>query len=269
MEKEQYSLAPLMEILEQLLGENGCPWDKQQTHSSLRPYLLEESYEVVEAIEENDMHKLCEELGDLLLQIAFHAQLAQQRGDFTLNDVINTVTEKIIRRHPHVFGNIKVKDSEEVLVNWQQIKEREKESNGQDSILAGIPRQLPALMGAVKLQGRAARVGFDWDSITGAWEKVEEEMGEVWQAIAKDCPAAVEAEIGDLLFAVVNVARFLQVDPETALLRTNNKFKQRFYHIEREARERGKKLEEMTLQEMDKIWEKAKTNGKVCENNQE
>lgn len=264
-----YPLDPLVAVMERLLGEGGCPWDREQDHLSLRQYLIEECYEVIEAIEENNMHKLCEELGDLLLQIVFHSCLAQERGDFTIGDVVAGVTAKMIRRHPHVFGNVAVRDSDEVLVNWQQIKERERGGRGEESILAGIPRQLPSLMRAKKLQARAARVGFDWEDVAGAWEKVEEELQELKEAGQRGDPGAIEEEIGDLLFAIVNVARFLSVEPETALTRTNNKFVKRFHYIEEEARRAGRDLKDMTLAEMDSLWNKAKNNGKLCEKDQE
>ncbi|MGI6143364.1 MAG: nucleoside triphosphate pyrophosphohydrolase [bacterium] len=264
----RYPLDPLVDVMESLLGEGGCPWDREQDHLSLRRYLLEECYEVIEAIEENNMHKLCEELGDLLLQIVFHACLAQAQRDFSLKDVVAGVTAKMIRRHPHVFGDVVVQDSEEVLVNWQQIKERERGAGQGESILAGIPRQLPALLRAQKLQARAAQVGFDWADVTGAWEKVEEELQEVKEAGREGNPGAMEEEIGDLLFAIVNVARFLAVEPETALTRTNNKFIKRFHYIEAQARRAERNLKEMTLAEMDNLWNKAKNNGKLCEKHQ-
>lgn len=260
----RYPLDPLVRVMAALRGEKGCPWDKQQTHRSLRQYLLEECYEVLEAIEENDMHKLCEELGDLLLQIVFHAHLANERGDFSLNDVVAKITEKMIRRHPHVFGDLSVRDSEEVLLNWQRIKQRERGDEEKQSILDGIPRHLPALLRAQKIQARAARVGFDWETIEGAWEKVEEELAELKQAYRGEDAGALEEEIGDLLFAIVNIARFLGVEPELALTRTNDKFVSRFRYIEETAREAGRELQDMTLVEMDGLWEEAKNNGRLC-----
>ena len=265
-EGSSYPLDPLVKVMAGLLGAGGCPWDREQTHLSLRRYLLEECYEVIEAIEEGDMHKLCEELGDLLLQIVFHASLAQARGDFSLGDVVEGITAKMIRRHPHVFGKGRVRDTAEVQVNWEQIKKEEKGEQGRSaSVLAGVPKQLPALMRALKLQDKAARVGFDWDNVTGALAKVEEEIAELKEAGRAGEPAAMEEELGDLLFAIVNVARFLAVEPETALARTNAKFCRRFHYIEKAARRRGQKIEEMDLTEMDILWNQAKENGKLCE----
>lgn len=266
VEGSSYPLDPLVEVMEGLLGEDGCPWDREQTHLTLRRYLLEECYEVIEALEEGDMHKLCEELGDLLLQIVFHAVLAQARGDFSLMEVVEGITAKMIRRHPHVFGDVRVRDGAEVQANWEQIKEREKgKGDRKKTLLAGVPKQLPALMRALKLQEKAARVGFDWDSTAGAYAKVEEELVELKEAHGAGDPEAVEEEIGDLLFAIVNVARFLAIDPETALGRTNTKFCRRFRYIEGVARRRGRKIEDMTLAEMDNLWNQAKENGKLCE----
>ncbi|NLJ33218.1 MAG: nucleoside triphosphate pyrophosphohydrolase [Firmicutes bacterium] len=265
VEGSTYPLDPLVRVMEGLLAEDGCPWDREQTHLSLRRYLLEESYEVIEAIEEGDMHKLCEELGDLLLQIVFHAALAQARGEFSLTEVVEGITAKMIRRHPHVFAAARVKDSAQVQVNWEEIKGQERGRKEGDTVLAGIPVQLPALMRALKLQEKAARVGFDWDSAQGAFAKVEEELLELKEAADREDAAAVEEELGDLLFAVVNVARFLLVEPETALTRTNAKFTRRFRYIEGVARQEGRDLKDLTLAEMDKLWEQAKENGKLCE----
>ena len=209
---------PLVDVMASLRGPEGCPWDKEQTHTSLRRYLIEECYEVIEAIDENDMHKLVEELGDLLLQVVFHARLAEEAHAFDMNDVIEGVTAKMIRRHPHVFGQTKVRDSAEVLVNWAAIKKQEKELGGQDNgVLAGVPKGIPALLRSYKIQGRAAQVGFDWPSVDGAWEKVFEEAEELKSAVASGDRQAMTDELGDLLFAVVNVARFLQIEPELAL----------------------------------------------------
>ena len=265
VEGSSYPLDPLVEVMERLLGEDGCPWDREQTHLTLRRYLLEECYEVIEAIEEEDMHKLCEELGDLLLQIVFHAALAQGRGDFSLREVVEGITAKMIRRHPHVFGEEEVRDGAQVQVNWEQIKKREKGGEDrEDTVLAGVPQQMPALMRALKLQEKAARVGFDWDSAAGALAKVEEEIAELKEADRVGELVAVEEEVGDLLFAIVNLARFLAIEPETALARTNTKFCRRFRHIEEVARRKGRKIEDMTLAEMDNLWDQAKENGKLC-----
>lgn len=255
----RYPLDPLVEVMAALRGPHGCPWDKEQTHALLRRYLIEECYEVIEAIDENDMHKLREELGDLLLQVVFHARLAEEAGHFNINDVIHEIVAKMIRRHPHVFGETRVKDSAEVLANWQEIKRQEKEEAGETpTAIGGVPRALPALLRAYKVQGRAARVGFDWPNVEGAWEKVREEMEELKAAAAAGDKTAVAEELGDLLFAVVNVARFLKVEPELALATTTRKFEERFSFIEQSAAAMGRPLNDLTLDEMDALWEKAK-----------
>lgn len=255
--KSHYPLDPLVEVMRELLGENGCPWDKEQTHDSLKRYLIEECYEVIEAIEERNRYKLCSELGDLLLQIVFHAQLAENSGGFNINHVIQGITEKMIRRHPHVFGTIEVEDAQEVLVNWEEIKRQEKTSQGQETIM-DIPRGLPALYRAEKVQGRAAKVGFDWPDLQGPWEKLLEELEELKRAWEEKNEPAMEEEMGDVLFAAVNVARFLKVDPEEGLHKTVTKFVRRFQYMERKAKERGLDLKAMSLAEMDELWEEAK-----------
>jgi tetrapyrrole methylase family protein/MazG family protein len=252
-------LDPLVDVMASLRGPEGCPWDKEQTHTSLRRYLIEECYEVIEAIDENDMHKLVEELGDLLLQVVFHARLAEEAHAFDMNDVIEGVTAKMIRRHPHVFGQTKVRDSAEVLVNWAAIKKQEKELGGQDNgVLAGVPKGIPALLRSYKIQGRAAQVGFDWPSVDGAWEKVFEEAEELKSAVASGDRQAMTDELGDLLFAVVNVARFLQIEPELALAATTAKFEHRFQYIEEQAALKGYSVEDLSLEAMDTLWEQAK-----------
>lgn len=260
----RYPLDPLVNVMAALRGPGGCPWDKEQTHKLLRRYLIEECYEVIEAIDENDMHKLQEELGDLLLQVVFHARLAEEAGRFDINAVVSGIVEKMIRRHPHVFGEVKVGTSAEVLVNWQQIKRREKETAGEEpTALGGVPRALPALLRAYKIQERAARVGFDWPDAGGAWEKVGEEARELKAAAAGGDTAAVAEELGDLLFAVVNVARFLKVEPELALAATTRKFEERFAFIEQTAAVTGRSVEELSLAEMDDLWEQAKAMEKL------
>mgnify|MGYP000903918453 CR=1 FL=1 len=257
-------LDPLMRVMAALRSPKGCPWDKEQTHHTLRRYLIEECYEVIEAIDENNMHKLVEELGDLLLQVVFHARLAEETRSFDMNDVIAGVVAKMVRRHPHVFGHTKVKDSDEVLVNWAAIKKQEKEEHGEDlGVLGTVPIGLPALLRAYKIQGRAARVGFDWPNVEGAWEKVHEEAAELRVAAASGDHRAMEEELGDLLFAVVNVARFLSVEPELALAGTSAKFEERFHYIEQQATANGHCLEELSLEDMDTLWEQAKTQEKL------
>lgn len=253
-----FPLDPLVEVMSTLRADNGCPWDREQTHETLKKYLIEETYEVIEALDEGQMYKICEELGDLLLQIVFHAQIANENGYFDMNDVVQVITEKMLRRHPHVFGTTQVKNSDEVLINWDKIKAQEKGDDQPKPYLSSIPRALPALLRAQKIQTKAARVGFDWPDYSGALEKVREELTEVVQAIESQQPAAVAEELGDLVFAVVNLARLLDVDAEGALSGTTHKFIQRFGYIEQQALLAGKKMTDLTLEQMDLWWEEAK-----------
>ncbi|WP_031516473.1 nucleoside triphosphate pyrophosphohydrolase [Desulfofalx alkaliphila] len=253
-----YPLDPLVNVMATLRSDGGCPWDKEQTHQSLKPYLVEETYEVMEALDTADAHKICEELGDLLLQIVFHAQIAREKEQFNINDVVEAITEKMIRRHPHVFSDLSLRTSDEVLVNWDKIKEEERQGEGAKSLLDNIPKGLPALARAAKLQTRAARVGFDWPDYTGALEKVNEEILELCKAIEDKKKEEIASELGDLLFAVVNLGRLLDVDAEGALNGTNGKFVRRFQYIEEKARQGGKDLKNMTLEEMDYWWNSAK-----------
>lgn len=249
-----HPLDPLVKVMAQLRGSNGCPWDQEQTHRSLRPYMLEEAYEAVEAIDQGDADHLRDELGDVLLQVVFHSQLASERGDFSIDHVVQSITEKLVRRHPHVFGDTQVTGSADVVRNWDAIKLREKGRDQPESILEGVGKGLPALIRANKIQKKLAKVGFDWPEVSGALAKVREEVAELEAA----GPERAEEEIGDLLFAVVNVARFYGVEPENALINAIAKVSRRFLHIETEARSRDRKLEEMTLEEMDLLWEEAK-----------
>jgi len=250
----------LKEIMIRLRGPDGCPWDREQTHLSLRPYLIEEAYEVLEAIDGGAPEQLREELGDLLLQIVFHSQIARENGEFDVEDVIESLTEKLTRRHPHVFGDRKVRDSREVVERWERIKQQEADGkSGSDaSILAGIPRELPALLKAHRVQEKAARVGFDWDHIDQVFAKVEEELSEFRAAYRQRNREAVEDELGDVFFSLVNLARFLETNPENALRRTIDKFIARFQYVESQLRDRGLKPQEVGLKEMDRLWEKAK-----------
>jgi tetrapyrrole methylase family protein/MazG family protein len=248
----KYPLDELVEVMDRLLGPGGCPWDREQTHASLTRYLIEETYEVVEAIDENDMAQLKEELGDLLLQIVFHSALSERQGAFDLNQVTKTVTEKMINRHPHVFGTMQLDTSDDVLDKWEGFKKKE----GKRRVLEGIPKHLPALMRAEKMQAKAARVGFDWPVIDGAMDKLVEEVRELARAENQE---QVAEEMGDVLFAVVNIARFLGVDPEDALQKTNNKFAYRFGYVEQVLKDKGKRWEEVTLEQMDTIWDEAKS----------
>ncbi|MGI6092218.1 MAG: nucleoside triphosphate pyrophosphohydrolase [Veillonellaceae bacterium] len=254
---KQFTLDPLIDVMARLRAPDGCLWDIEQNHHSLRRYAVEEVYEVLEAIELENADKLCEELGDLLLQIVFHARVAEESGNFSMQDVVNTVTEKMIRRHPHVFGDISVRDAAEVIVNWEDIKKREK-GYDRKSVLDGVPKGLPSLMAAYKIQAKAAKVGFDWDNIDPVWGKIQEEILELKEAIQIGDSGAVESELGDVLFAVVNLARFLKAEPEVALTATNNKFRRRFTYIEQQIETKGLKWQQLTLSELDKLWNDAK-----------
>ncbi|ANS76375.1 MazG family protein [Paenibacillus yonginensis] len=257
------SFARLHEIVDILRSPGGCPWDQEQTHSSLRKNLIEEAYEVLETIDEDDPEHMQEELGDLLLQVMLHAQMEEEEGTFNVYDVIGTLNEKLIFRHPHVFGDRNAGNAAEALGNWEDMKAEEKRCKGlkpeESSALDGVPRGLPALMKAFKLQKKAAKVGFDWPDAAGALAKMEEELAELKQAIQQGDPAAeIELELGDVLFSVVNAARFIGADPEEALSRTNRKFVARFRYVEAKLREQGLSPEQSTLAEMDKLWEEAK-----------
>lgn len=242
-----------------------CPWDRAQTHETLKPYMVEEVYEALEAVDNRDYRKLCEELGDLLLHIIMHAEMARQEKKFTIKDVVETITSKMVRRHPHVFGGRKTKKLSVIWERWEEIKKAEA-GEGHRGILESVPQSLPALYRADKVQRRAARVGFDWDYVAGAWDKVHEEMDEIHDLIkVKSNPPRrikvknkVKEEIGDLLFAVVNVARKLDLDAEEALQNATSKFMRRFKKIEGFAREKGVKLSRLGIKKMDKIWEEAK-----------
>lgn len=251
------SLEAFQDVVARLRAPDGCPWDREQTHLSLRKYLLEETYEALAALDSENPQALREELGDLLLQILLHAQIAVEEGEFTMGEIIETIKTKIIRRHPHVFGDVKVSGVAGVLRNWQQLKEAERAANGEDikGMLDGVPKSLPALAQAQEIQDRAARVGFDWAEIEPVYAKVEEELAEVRSAQGAE---QLEKELGDLLFAVVNLARWYKVDGESALRITNEKFRKRFAYIERTAREQGKELTSMSLAEMDALWDQAK-----------
>ncbi len=252
----------VLEIMEILRGENGCNWDKKQTHESLLPYVIEETYEVVDALEKKDFDSLKEELGDLLFQIVFHSQLAKEAGKFEFIDILESLSQKLISRHPHVFGNPENLTSEEVLENWDKLKAKENLIKGVqlESILDGIPRSLPALAKAEKLQQKAAKVGFDWQRPEEIVEKIEEELEELKQELnnSKKNFQRVEEELGDLLFAVVNLSRFLKLSSELALRKANEKFELRFKKMEQEARQKGLQLHTLSLWEMEELWNKAK-----------
>lgn len=252
-----FSLEPLVGIMAVLRGKGGCPWDREQSHESIGRYMIEETYEVLDAVERQNMYSLCEELGDLLLQIVFHVQMAREKGHFDLNDVIKTVCDKMIYRHPHVFGREKVRDADEVLDNWEKLKYKEKKGKG-ESCLTGVPRNLPALLRADRVQEKAARVGFDWPDFRGALDKLDEELAELREVLPEQNPDRSREELGDLLFAVVNVARLLKIDAEEALRLTVDRFTRRFALVEEKCRLSERKPGEISLSEMDEWWEAAK-----------
>jgi tetrapyrrole methylase family protein/MazG family protein len=251
--KDLRKLDALVEIIARLRAPDGCPWDRQQTHKTLRGNLLSESYEVLEALDEGDASKLCEELGDLLLQIVLHAQIADDNGEFKIGDVIQNITEKIVHRHPHVFGSGKASDAEEVMHNWEAIKREEREEGA--SMLEGVPKNMPALGYAYEIQRRVARVGFDWEDIEGVIEKLVEEIQEIREAANQEEKAK---EYGDLLFTLANIIRREEVDPEAALREANQRFYKRFAYMEELCRKRGLSLDKMSFKEQNELWEEAK-----------
>lgn len=254
---KEFDITPLKEVMATLRAPGGCIWDMEQTHRSLRRYMIEEVYEVLEAIEQEDAALLCEELGDLLLQIVFHARIAEESGLFSMQDVIDGITAKLIRRHPHVFGDVSVRDAGEVVLNWEAIKKAEKKDS-RPSALDGVPAALPALLCADKLQQKAAGVGFDWDNIDPVWEKIKEELVELREAVAKKNAVEMENELGDVLFSVVNLARFLKLDSELALNKTSRKFSERFRFVENKVRASGLSWKDFSLPELDSFWNEAK-----------
>jgi MazG family protein len=241
-----------VEITKRLRKE--CPWDKEQTHASIRHSLIEETYEVVEAIDNNNMEELKKELGDLLLHVVFHSNIAEEQNEFTLRDVIDAISTKLIFRHPHIFGDTKVNGTNQIKQNWEKLKFQE----GRESLMDGVPKELPALLRAHRLTDKASRVGFDWEKKEDAWKKVDEEMHELHHAIESGKQEDVEAEFGDLLFAMVNYSRFINVNPEIALRQTVDKFITRFQYIEKRLKEMGKDIHSSSLEEMDKLWNEAK-----------
>ena len=259
----------LVALQARLRARKGCPWDIEQTHLTLRTYLIEEAYEVLEALESGDDAKFAEELGDLLLQVVFHAQIAAEEGRFTAADVVREIHQKMVRRHPHVFGEKSARNAAEVLKNWEQIKAEERRAKGGEnaardrkpdtSLLDGIPHTLPAVMQGFQLTRRASRIGFDWAHVDGVIEKLQEELSELRQARERQTLQQVEEEVGDVLFAAVNLARFLKVDPEIALKKTNTKFIFRFQEMERLARDSGRALADVSREEMESLWERAKS----------
>jgi len=243
----------LVEIIARLRAPDGCPWDREQTHQSLRGNLLSECYEVMEVLDEGNPEKLCEELGDLLLQIVLHAQIARDNGEFEIGDVVKSITAKIVRRHPHIFGSTKVKDAEEVMHNWEELKREEREEGA--SMLEGVPKEMPSLGYAYEIQRRVARVGFDWEDTEGVIDKLVEEVKELQEA---DSPEERAQEYGDLFFTLANIARREGVDPEAALREANRKFYKRFAYMEELCRQRGQSFHELSFDEQNALWEEAK-----------
>lgn len=248
----------LVDVIKKLRGKNGCPWDKKQTHRSLKPYMIEEAYETVHAIDGKDDNKLKDELGDVLLQVVLHSQIAKEKGRFSIDDVVRAITEKMVRRHPHVFSKKKRRSVSQVWKNWEEIKSAEGRSN---SILDSIPNAMPALYRADKAQKKAARVGFDWDSVAGAWEKVFEELEEVKELLTgpRINKNRVSEEMGDLLFSIVNVARKLDLNSEELLQSATDKFSKRFRYIEAYCRKKKLKISSLSLEKMEQLWREAKS----------
>lgn len=251
------SFSDLVDLMKTLRAPGGCPWDRQQTYQDLKPYVIEEAYEVVEAIDRDDRDSLKEEIGDLLMEAVFLAEIARQEGAFGIEDSITAVHDKLVRRHPHVFADVKADSAEAVVTNWERLKSAERKKEDK-SVLSGVPRALPALLKATRLTEKAARVGFDWRSTEDIFEKLSEETEELKEAIRNADQKEIEHELGDLLFTIANVARRLKVNAEEALQSSNRKFARRFEAVERELRSQDRSFDDATLEEMDAIWEKAK-----------
>ena len=253
------SLSKLIKITETLMGEDGCPWDKVQTRESLKPYLVEETYEVLEALDENDPEKIKDELGDLLYQILFHSKISSLKGEFDFRDVIDNLSEKMVRRHPHVFKGTKLNTPDQVIGQWEEIKKKENDKANQKSIFDSVPINLPSLLRAQKLQKKAAKEGFDWKQINDVFDKLDEEIKEFKEAVLKKKNTDIQSEIGDIIFVITNIAKFYKVDAEEALRSTNNKFIKRFQFIEQKIEGKGKTLKDCPLEEMERYWQEAKS----------
>ncbi|MBO5495713.1 MAG: nucleoside triphosphate pyrophosphohydrolase [Eubacterium sp.] len=256
--KDRYNIDDLIEIVTLLRAPGGCPWDREQTHESIRKNFIEETYEVIEAINKNSTEGLKEELGDVLLQVALHTEMEREKGNFDFDDVCNDICQKLVIRHPHVFGDVNAENSEEALKSWDEVKKQTKGNKTQSQSLMDVPVELPALMRAQKVQSRAAKVGFDWDTIDGAYDKVAEEINELKIAINHNSQSEIEDELGDVLFSMVNVSRFLKVDSEEALKGATDKFISRFRLVEALAKEKGISMSEASIEELDGLWEIAK-----------
>lgn len=251
------SFDDLVQLMTRLRGPGGCPWDRKQTLPDLKPYVIEEAYEVVDAIDRNDRAALLEEIGDFLMEAVFITEITREEGTFDVYDSITAIHDKLVRRHPHVFGDVEAHDAEQVLVNWEKLKQDERKAENK-SLLAGVPQSMPALLKASRLTEKAARVGFDWRRAEDVFDKIDEEIAELREAVASGDTAHVHEEIGDLLFTIANIARKVNVNPEEALQSTNRKFMSRFQSMEGRVRERGKNLDQLELEEMDRLWDEAK-----------
>lgn len=256
--KHKYNIDDLLLIMKILRSGEGCPWDREQTHESIKKSLIEETYEVIEAINKNDAELLKEELGDVLLQVVFHAQMENEKSVFDFSDVCDGICKKLVERHPHVFSDVEVKDSDEVLLNWEEIKSKTKNRKTQTEKMLSVPRELPALMRSTEIQKKAAKVGFDWQDVSGALEKVSEETAELKAAIDNNDTLNIEEELGDLLFSVVNVSRFVKLDAEEALTKASDKFLNRFSQVEKLAAQRKIDMKSASLSELDKLWDEVK-----------
>jgi tetrapyrrole methylase family protein / MazG family protein len=248
----------LVQLMTRLRGPDGCPWDRKQTLPDLKPYVIEEAYEVVDAIDRNDRQALLEEVGDPLLEAVFIAEITREEGSFDVYDSITAIHDKLVRRHPHVFGDVVAGDAEQVLVNWEKLKSEERKAENK-SVLSGVPRSMPALLKAARLTEKAARVGFDWRRTDDVFDKLDEEIGELREAVDSGETKKIEDELGDLLFTIANIARKVNVNPEEALQSTNRKFMSRFESMESRVHERGQNLDQLSLEEMDQLWDEAKT----------
>lgn len=256
--KNSYDMQDLIKIMQILRSPGGCPWDAEQTHESIKKNLIEETYEVIEAINKNDKELMCEELGDLLMQVVFHAQMEEESGSFVFGDITDGICKKLIERHPHVFGEVSISGVDDVLTNWDAIKRKSKGQKTTTQSMNSVPRELPALMRATKLQKKAADVGFDWSDVSGALDKLEEEIAELRQAIGNNDRENMSEELGDVLFSAVNVSRFIKTDAEEALTAASDKFLARFTKVEKLAENRGIDMNSSTLEELDKLWDEAK-----------